>query len=58
MMALGHAADIKWWYHFLADECGLRLGQDWSWAWHDDAWAVEFADSKSEVVVLLKLKRR
>ena len=56
MMALGDAADIKWWYHFLADECRLRLGRDWSWAWHNNAWAVNFADSRSEVLVRLRLR--
>jgi hypothetical protein len=56
MMAIGEAADIKWWYHFLTEECELRLGEDWTWAWYKDAWAVEFRDPQSQIMVLLRLR--
>ena len=57
MMALGDLADIKWWYHFLTEECQLRLGTDWTWGWQDNAWAVEFRDPRSETLVRLRLDR-
>lgn len=56
MMALGDTADIKWWYDFLTQECDLRIGSDWHWAWHANAWAVEFVDGRSETLVWLKLR--
>jgi hypothetical protein len=55
MMSLGESADIKWWFHFLTEECHLRLGTDWSWGWQHDAWAVEFRDPKHETLVRLKM---
>ena len=57
-MVLGEAADIKWWYAFLTEECDLRIGQDWHWTWQDNAWAVEFRDSKYETLVRLRLHDR
>jgi hypothetical protein len=56
MMALGDTADIKWWHHFLTEECGLRLGQDWTWGWQHNSWAVEFQDPRSETLVRLRLR--
>jgi hypothetical protein len=56
MMGLGEAADIRWWYEFLTEECGLTIGQDWCWGWKDDAWAIEFTDAKQETRVRLKLR--
>ena len=56
MMGLGEAADIKWWYGFLTEECGLQIGQDWLWGWKDNAWAVEFADPRMETQVRLKMR--
>ena len=56
MMALGEAADIKWWYEFLTEACDLRLGEDWSWAWQDDCWAVEFENPQHETLVRLRLR--
>lgn len=55
MMALGEVADIKAWYRFLEEDCELRIGQDWCWAWYDNAWAVEFLDPKVEIMVRLKM---
>lgn len=57
MMALGEWADIRWWHQFLTEECDLRLGADWTWGWQDNAWAVEFRDPRSEILVRLKLDR-
>lgn len=58
MMALGDGADIKAWYHFLTEECDLKIGQDWHWSWDhgSNCWAVEFADEKQETRVLLKVR--
>jgi len=56
MMGLGEAADIKWWYQFLVEECGLNLGEHWVWGWQDDAWAVEFAHDSYQTLVTLKLR--
>lgn len=56
MLALGDTADIKWWFQFLSEECDLKIGQDWSWAWHDNAWAVEFLDPRAETLVRLRLR--
>lgn len=55
MMCLGELADIRWWYRFLVEECALEIGHDWVWAWHENAWAVEFLDPRSETYVRLKL---
>jgi hypothetical protein len=27
MMGLGEAADIRWWYEFLTEECDMIIGQ-------------------------------
>jgi hypothetical protein len=56
MMGLGEAADIKWWYEFLTEECDLMIGRDWHWAWKDNAWAVDFTDPRMETQVRLKMK--
>ena len=56
MMGLGEAADIRWWYEFLTEECDMIIGQDWSWAWKDNAWAVEFSDQRRETEVRLRLR--
>ena len=56
MMGLGEAADIRWWYEFLTEECDMTIGQDWSWAWQDNAWAVEFLDPRRETEVRLRLR--
>jgi len=55
MMSLGESADIKWWYQFLTEECDLRLGEDWTWGWQDNAWAVEFRHPRSETLVRLRI---
>lgn len=57
MMSLGELADIRWWHEFLVEECQLRLGDDWVWAWHENAWAVEFRDPRSETYVHLRLRQ-
>jgi hypothetical protein len=56
MMGLGDAADIRWWYEFLTEECNMTIGQDWHWAWKDNAWAVEFSDARMETEVRLRLR--
>jgi len=56
MMELGDAADIRWWYEFLTEECDLVIGRDWSWAWNNDAWAVDFVDPRRETEVRLRLR--
>ena len=56
MMGLGEAADIRWWYEFLTEECDMTIGQDWHWAWQDNAWAVEFLDPRRETEVRLRLR--
>lgn len=53
-MTLGEEADIKWWYHFLVDECDLRLGKDWVWAWQNNCWAIDLHDPAQETWVRLK----
>ena len=55
-MGLGEAADIRWWYEFLTEECDMIIGRDWSWAWQDNAWAVEFTDPRRETEVRLRLR--
>jgi len=55
MMSLGESADIKWWYQFLTEKCDLRLGEDWTCGWQDNAWAVEFRHPRSETLVRLRL---
>ena len=55
MMGLGEAADIRWWYEFLTEECDMMIGRDWHWAWHNNAWAVEFSDPRRETEVRLRL---
>jgi hypothetical protein len=55
-MELGDAADIKWWYEFLTEECDLIIGRDWSWVWKNDAWAVDFVDPRRETEVRLRLR--
>ena len=55
MMELGEEADINAWYHFLAEECGLKIGRDWRWAWSNNAWAIEFWDPKVETMIRLKM---
>jgi hypothetical protein len=58
MMGLGDAADIKWWYAFLTEECDLMIGRDWHWSWDhgSNCWAVEFADAKQETRVRLMIR--
>jgi len=55
-MGLGEAADIRWWYEFLTEECDMTIGRDWHWAWKDNAWAVEFSDPRRETEVRLRLR--
>ena len=56
MMELGESADIRWWYEFLTQECDAIIGRDWHWAWHNNAWAVEFTDTQKETWVRLRLQ--
>jgi hypothetical protein len=56
MMGLGEAADIRWWYEFLTEECDMIIGRDWSWAWKDNAWAIDFLDPRRETEVRLRLR--
>lgn len=56
MMGLGEAADIRWWYEFLTEECDMIIGRDWCWAWQDNAWAIEFLDPRRETEVRLRLR--
>ena len=55
MMVLGEGADIKDWYHFLTESCGLEIGRDWCWAWQDNCWAIEFQDPRDETRARLKM---
>lgn len=55
MLSLPENASIKLWYDFLVEECGLDIGRDWHWAWHDNRWAVEFSDLRNETAVRLKM---
>jgi hypothetical protein len=56
MMGLGEAADIRWWYEFLTEECDMMIGRDWQWTWYNNAWAVEFSDPRMETEVRLRLR--
>jgi hypothetical protein len=54
MMDLGETSSIRAWYDFLTEECGLKIGQDWKWAWRNNRWHVEFMDDRIESLVRLK----
>jgi len=56
VIGLGEGASIRAWYEFLEEECDLRIGQDWRWAWRDNCWAVEFMDPRIETKVRLKMR--
>jgi len=56
MMDLGENGNIRQWYDFLVEECGLKIGQDWKWAWRNDRCHVEFMDPRNETAVRLKMR--
>ena len=56
MMDLGENGSIRAWHDFLVEECGLKIGQDWKWAWGNNRWHVEFMDERNEALVRLKMR--
>lgn len=48
--------NLQQWFDFLTDECSLEIGEDFRWGWQDNSWCVEFPDSKTEVMVRLKIR--
>lgn len=37
-------------------DIGFEPGRDYCWAWHNNSWAIEFKDTKQELVAMLKWK--
>lgn len=53
-MDLGNTWNLQQWYDFLADECGLVIGQDFRWSWQNNKMGIYFMDPKVELMVRLK----
>ena len=54
MLLLRRDWNLRRWFDFLTDECGLQINQDFRWGWQDGNWAIEFTDPKTEMMVRLK----
>lgn len=35
---------------------GFKIGRDYRWAWYSNSWAIEFKDTKQELIAMLKWK--
>ena len=35
---------------------GFKVGRDYRWAWYSNSWAIEFKDTKQELIAMLKWK--
>jgi len=46
--------NLRQWHDWLLEEFGLKIGQDYQWAWHQNHWAIEFRDDRQEILVQLK----
>lgn len=53
MIVLREDWNLRSWHDWLEDQ-NLHIGRDWSWAWQDNCWAIDFHDPQIEVMVRLK----
>jgi hypothetical protein len=58
MLVLSNSWALIEWFSWLDEEMNLRIGQDYVWAWHETSWAIQFRDSNTELLVLLKTNGR
>lgn len=54
MLILSTDWNLRQWYDWLEEEMDLQIGKDYSWAWQDNCWAIDFHDPQVEIIVRLK----